>query len=112
MSFGVTYYGCESSPGRLSSYTGMLLLLRSGILYRTRFLGREFRISKEAFRSVYVSKKHKGKDLFRYVMKIDFINKGGELDSAAFRVPYPKQWFSAIERILEIKPVTELPEED
>jgi len=112
VSFGVTFYGCESSPGRLVSHTGVLILLRSGLLYRTRFLGREFRIPKEMISNVYVSKRHKGKNLFQYVMKIDFVNKNGDADSAAFRVPYPKQWFSAIERSLGIKPVAKLTEGD
>lgn len=90
----------------------MLILLQSGLLYRTRFLGREFRIPKGKIRSVYVGKTHKGKKLYQYVMKVDFINREGGPDTAAFRVPYPQQWFSAIGRTLQIQPVTEIPEGD
>lgn len=110
VSFGVTFYGRESDPGRLKTYTGVLLLLKSGLLIRTRFRGKEFKIPKEAIRSVYVGKNHKGKKLYQYVMKIDFTNRQGELDSSAFRVPYPKQWMAAIERTLEIKPIMDIPE--
>jgi len=112
MSFGVTFYGCESTEGRVPQQTGMLLLLETGLLYRTRFLGKEFMIPKERIKAVYVAKQHKGKDLYRYVMKVDFIDRHGRPDSAAFRVPYPKQWFSAIGKTLDITPVTQLPEEE
>ncbi len=112
MSFGVTFYGCESDTGRFRNYTGLLLLLKSGLMFRTRFLGKEFKIPKEAIRSVYVGKDHRGKKLYQYVMKIDFVNRRGEPDSAAFRVPYPKQWMSAIGKTLEIKPVMDLPMEE
>ncbi len=112
MSFGVTFYGCESDLSRFRTHTGLLLLLRSGLMFRTRFLGKEFIIPKKAIRSVSVGKEHRGKKLYQYVMKVDFINKSGNPDSAAFRVPYPKQWFAAIERTLEIKPLTEIPQGD
>ena len=104
MSFGVTFYGCESDTGPIRHHTGLLLLLKTGLLFRTRFLGKEFMIPKEAVRAVYVDKEHRGKKLYQYVMKIDFLNKKGDVDSAAFRVPYPKQWFAAIDRTLYIKP--------
>ena len=112
MSFGVTFYGCESDLGRFKTYTGLLLLLRSGLMFRTRFFGKEFRIPKGSIRRIYVGKELRGKKLYQYVMKIDFTNRRGDPDGAAFRVPYPKQWFAAIERTLEIKPLTEIPEGD
>ncbi len=112
MSFGVTFYGCESDTGRFRDYTGLLLLLKSGFIFRTRFLGKEFRIPKEAVRSVYVGKEHRGKKLYQYVMKIDFVNRRGEPDSVAFRVPYPQQWMTAIEKTLEVKSMRELPTEE
>lgn len=45
-------------------------------------------------------------------MKMDFINREGGPDTAAFRVPYPQQWFSAIGKTLQIQPVTEILEGD
>ena len=103
MSFGVTFYGCEMDPGRLSQQTGMLALLPYGLIYRTRFLGKEFKISGEAIRAIYVDKKLKGKKLYQYALMVGFVNAKGDKDIAAFRVPYPKQWLKSIEKVAGIK---------
>jgi hypothetical protein len=103
MSFGVTFYGCEMDAGRLSQQMGMLALLPYGLLFRTRFLGKEFKISGDAIQAIYVDKKLKGKKLYQYALMIAFINPEGSKDIAAFRVPYPKQWMKAIEKIAGIK---------
>jgi hypothetical protein len=99
MSFGVTYYGCESVPGKILKQTGVLILLKYGLLFRTRFFGKEFKIPKESIKDIYATKMHKGKNLYQYVLKIDFVNSSGGADSAAFRVPFPKQWMTAIENV-------------
>lgn len=110
MSFGVTFYGCEMDAGRLSQQMGMLALLPYGLLYRTRFLGKEFKISGDVIRAVYVDKKLKGKKLYQYAMMVRFINAEGIEDIAAFRVPYPKQWLKAIEKVAGINQTKAVPE--
>ncbi len=97
MSFGVNYFGRTSEPGKPSRSSGFLLLLPDRVFYRSRTTGLELSILGKNIAHVYPDNSIKGVDLHQSVVKIDFINEHSEQDSAAFKVPYPPQWISAIE---------------
>jgi len=95
-SFGVNYYGLESEPGGPLRSAGALVLLKDGIYYRARFAKRELLIPGSAITYIGVSKVHKGKDLHQGVVVLQFLNQDGKEEKAAFRIPYPAQWVTAI----------------
>jgi hypothetical protein len=95
-SFGVNYYGLESEPGGPLRSAGALVLLKSGIWYRARYAKRELFIPGSAITYIGVTNIHKGKDLHQTVVVLQFLNQEGKEEKAAFRIPYPAQWVSAI----------------
>jgi hypothetical protein len=95
-SFGVNYYGLESEPGGPLRSAGALVLLKDGIYYRARYANRELLIPGSAITYIGVSNVHKGKDLHQTVVVLQFLNPEGKEEKAAFRIPYPAQWVSAI----------------
>jgi hypothetical protein len=60
----------------------------------------EVEISGLRIKRVYHDISHKGVDLHRSVMKVDFLTDHGQKDTAAFAVPYPPQWIQAIKNTL------------
>ncbi|RLC06422.1 MAG: hypothetical protein DRH90_03435 [Deltaproteobacteria bacterium] len=104
MSFGVNYFGRDSEPGKPSRSSGFLLLLPDRLFYRSRTAGLELSIPGKSIAHVYPDNSIKGVNLHQSVVKIDFINENDKRDSAAFKVPYPPQWISAIENNLLKKP--------
>jgi hypothetical protein len=97
MSFGVNYFGRASEPGKPRRSSGFLLLLPDQLFYRSRSARLELSIPGKNIAHVYPDNSLKGVDLHQSVVKIDFINENNSKDSAAFKVPYPPQWISAIE---------------
>lgn len=97
MSFGVNYFGRTSEPGKPRRSSGFLLLLPDQLFYRSRSTRLELSIPGKNIAHVYPGKSLKGVDLHQSVVKIDFMNENDNKDSAAFKVPYPPQWISAIE---------------
>lgn len=100
MSFGVNYFGRASEPGKPRKSSGFLLLLTNQVFYRSRTSRLELSIPAEKIAQVYPDNSLKGVSLHQSVVKIDFINKNNDRDSAAFKVPYPPQWIHAIQNIL------------
>jgi hypothetical protein len=106
-SFGVNYYGLESEPGGPLRSAGALVLLKDGIYYRARFARRELHIPGSAITYIGVTNVHKGKDLHHTVVVLQFLSAEGREERAAFRIPYPGQWVSAIKgNLLEKKAQT------
>ena len=99
-SFGVNYYGLESEPGRPLRSIGALVLLRDSLYYRARFANRELTIPGAAITHIGVTDTHKGKPLHQYVVAIRFLNAEGKEQKAAFRIPLPAQWTTAIKATL------------
>jgi hypothetical protein len=99
-SFGVNYYGLESEPGGPLRSAGALVLLKDGIYYRARFARRELHIPGSAITYIGVTNVHKGKDLHQTVVVLQFLSPEGREERAAFRIPYPGQWVSAIKKNL------------
>jgi hypothetical protein len=97
MSFGVNYFGRASEPGKPSRSSGFLLLLPDRLFYRSRTARLELNIPGKSIAQVYPDNSIKGVNLHQSVVKIDFMNENDKHDSAAFKVPYPPQWISAIE---------------
>jgi len=97
MSFGVNYFGRASEPGKPRRSSGFLLLLPDQLFYRSRSARLELSIPGKNIAYVYPDNSLKGVDLHQSVVKIDFMNEHDRKDSAAFKVPYPPQWISAIE---------------
>jgi len=97
MSFGVNYFGRASEPGKPSRSSGFLLLLSDQLFYRSRTARLELSIPGNNIAHVYPDNSIKGVNLHQSVVKIDFTNENNDHDSAAFKVPYPPQWISAIE---------------
>ena len=103
-SFGVNYYGLESEPGGPLRSAGALVLLKDGIYYRARFAKRELYIQGSAITYIGVTNVHKDKDLHQSVVVLQFLSPEGREERAAFRIPYPGQWVSAIKsNLLEKK---------
>lgn len=100
MSFGVNYWGCTTEPGKPRRSAGFLLLLEDRLFYRSRLKKIELEIPAGKIARVYHDRSHKGVDLHQSLVKIDFLNSNGERDTAAFKVPYPPQWITAIETTL------------
>jgi hypothetical protein len=100
MSFGVNYFGSATEPGAPRKSSGFLILLPDRLFYRSRLKKLELEIPADSIARVYHDKSHKGVDLHQSLVKIDFINKEKQKDTAAFKVPYPPQWINAIENSL------------
>ena len=103
ISFGVSYFGRATEPGKPRGSSGFLLLLRDRIFYRSRVRKMELDIPADKIARVYHDRTHKGVDLHQSLVKIDFVNADGQRDTAAFKVPYPPQWIRAIENTLIAK---------
>jgi len=99
-SFGVNYYGLESEPGGPLRSTGALVLLKDSLYYRARFANRELTIPGATITQIGVTDTHKGKSLHQYVVAIRFLNAAGKEEKAAFRIPLPAQWTTAIKATL------------
>jgi hypothetical protein len=97
MSFGVNFFGKASEPGKPSRSSGFLLLLSDQLFYRSRVKKIELEIPGNRIARVYHDRHHKGVNLHQSLVKIDFLNKNDQRDTAAFKVPYPPQWMQAIE---------------
>ncbi len=100
MSFGVSYFGRTGEPGSPRKSSGFLLLLQDRLFYRSRLKKIELEIPAASIDRVYHDRFHKGVDLRQSLVKIDFDNNENQKDTAAFKVPYPPQWISAIENNL------------
>ena len=99
-SFGVNYFGLESEPGRPLRSIGALVLLKDSLYYRARFADRELTIPGAAITHIGVTDTHKGKPLHQYVVAIRFLTLEGREEKAAFRIPLPAQWTTAIKATL------------
>jgi hypothetical protein len=99
MSFGVNYFGLESDPGKVINSSGAMVLAKEGLYYRARYSSRELFIPGGTITNIEVDNTHKGKDLHQYALAIVFINNNGKVDRAAFRVPHPNKWTTAIKEI-------------
>ncbi len=95
-SFGVNYFGLTSEAGGPARSAGTLVLLKDGIYYRARFSRRELFIPCNAITSIGVVETHKGRPLYQKAVSIGFVDSEGREVSAAFRIPFPDQWISAI----------------
>ncbi|MDM8522555.1 hypothetical protein QUF80_04215 [Desulfococcaceae bacterium HSG8] len=101
MSFGVSYFGRETDPGAPRCNSGFLLLLSDGIFYRSRSAGVELEIPIPGVRRVYPDTRHKGVNLNRSVIRVEFEYEENQADTATFSVPYPPQWIRAIRKSLQ-----------
>jgi hypothetical protein len=99
-SFGVNYFGKATEPGAPRRSNGFLLLLPDRLFFRSRTAKVEVELSGPSINRVYHGTSHKGVDLHRSVIKVDFLTDQGQKDTAAFAVPYPPQWIQAIENTL------------
>ncbi len=100
MSFGVEYFGRTSEEGPPRGSRGFLLLLEDRLFFRGGLKKLELDVPGENVAKVYHGNTHKGVDLHHSVIKIDFKIPGspGDEDTVAFKVPYPPQWITAIEK--------------
>ena len=100
VSYGVNYFGSATEAGAPRKSSGFLILLPDRLFYRSRLKKLELEIPAASMARVYHDKSHKGVNLHQSLVKIDFINKENQKDTAAFKVPYPPQWINAIENSL------------
>ncbi len=98
MSFGVEYFGKSSEPGPPRGTRGFLLLLEDRLFFRGRFKQLEVEVPGASIIKIHHGNAHKGVDLHQSVIKIDFIAPEESKDAVAFKVPYPPQWISAMEK--------------
>ena len=103
VSFGVNYFGRSREPGKPRRSSGFLILLSDGLFFRSRLKKLELEIPGKSIRRVYHDRTHKGIDLHQSIVKIDFTDSSDELDTVAFRLPYPPQWIEAISNNFIIK---------
>ena len=92
LSFGVNFFGCESEPGRVNKSAGALVLTKSELYYRARYLNTELTIPGKSIAQIDVTDQHKGKPLHQQAIAIYFINEEGSKDKAVFRIPHPAKW--------------------
>ncbi len=97
--FNVHYYGVESELKMPMNSMGALGLSSEGLYYRARVRKRELFIEGKQLTSITVTDDFKGKNMYGSVVVINFINKKGEKDRAAFRIPYPERWSEAINKL-------------
>jgi len=105
LSFGVNYFGRATEPGGPHRSSGFLLLLPDCLFFRSRTAKVELEISGPSIKRVYHDISHKGVDLHRSVIKVDFLTDQSQKDTVAFAVPYPPQWIQAIENTLHASQV-------
>lgn len=98
MSFGVLCFGASSETGPPRGRRGFLLLMEDRLFYRGGFKKTELDIPAESVTRVRHGNTHRGVDLHHSVVKIDFTTPENIEETAAFKVPYPPQWISAIEK--------------
>jgi len=99
-SFGVHYFGRATEPGVPRRCTGFLLLFPDKLFFRSPAANAVLTIPVHALRRVYHATSHKGVDLHRSLMKLDFLTEHGHADTVAFAIPYPPQWMQAIEKAM------------
>ena len=97
-SFAVQYFGRVTESGKPRASKGFLVLFPDLLIFRSPAAKREFRLQVSAIRKIYHARDHKGVDLERSLMKLDFVAEDKQEDTAAFAVPYPPQWMQAIEK--------------
>jgi len=105
ISFGTIRFRGRPSKKKVRKQKGFLILVPHALIFKPGASMFQDDIKKPAFeilkkdaRRVYHSASHKGRDLNQSVINIDFINARGDMDSAAFKVPYPPQWLAAIDK--------------
>lgn len=96
MSFGVNYFGLASNPLKRKPRSGFLLLLSDRLVYRGRLANAPLEIDGSRIIQVSHGTTHGGVNLHQPVIKVVFETNEGKKDAAAFKVPYPLQWMSAI----------------
>ncbi|NOY08526.1 MAG: hypothetical protein GXP33_06765 [Spirochaetes bacterium] len=94
--FGANYFGLESEMGGPLRSSGALVLLKDAIYYRARYLNREIMIKGNSITYIGISDVHKDKPLYQNAVIIRFLNEEGKEEKAAFRMPYPNHWITAI----------------
>ena len=94
--FGVTFFGQESEIEKPLRVNGALVLLREGVFFRSRFGNREIFISKESIKNLGVSDFFKDKPMYQNLVAVTFLSPKGQIDRAAFRIPYPDRWILAM----------------
>ncbi len=101
LSFGVIYFSINSR-GSIIQNNGFLLLLSDRLFFKSKNSKIEMEILKEDITRIYHSASHKGIELNRSVINIDFLTKDKKIDSAAFKAPYPPQWIKAVKSAFNI----------
>jgi hypothetical protein len=96
MSFGVNYFGLASNPFKRKTRSGFLLLLPDRLVYRGRLVKTPLEIDGSRIIQVDHGTTLGGVRLHQPVIKVVFETDEGTKDAAAFKVPYPLQWMSAI----------------
>ena len=102
MSFGVNYFGLASDAAAPRCSSGFLLLLPDRLFYRSRITGLELEVPGDRIVGVRHGTSHKGVELHQSLVKVSFLDSEGRKECAAFKVPYPPQWISAIETTFRI----------
>ncbi len=99
-SLAVTFYGLESAASGPARLVGALVLSKDGLYFRGRVTHRELTIPGSAILNLDVTNTHRGRTMRLYVLAIRFRNPEGKGDTAAFRVPRPARWITAIRSTL------------
>lgn len=96
MSFGVSYFGLASDPGRRRHSSGFLILLPDRLVFRSRFKQVNIEVIGDQITGISHGNSHGGVKLHQPVIKIAFQTSENKRDAVAFKVPYPAQWMTAI----------------
>ncbi len=99
-SFGVRYFGRVTEPGEPRRHTGFLVLFPDKLVFRSPAANMVLTIPVPTIHRVYHDTSHKGVELHRSLMKLDFVTEQGQEDTVAFAIPYPPQWMQAIEKAM------------
>ncbi len=96
--FNVYYHGLESEKGSPLRSIGALALTVEGLYYRALVRKRELFIPGKRISSITVINEFKGKNMYEYIVGINFVNDEGKRDRAGFKIPHPERWSAAIRK--------------
>lgn len=98
----VNLFGIQSRGMKQVRGNGILLLTASQIYFRMLLPRRELLVPLSSITSVETPKSFLGKTKGRKLLKIDFRNNVGSIDSAAWLVPDLEKWVETVRRSAEL----------
>ena len=94
---GANYFGRESAALGQVRGNGALVLTRDALHFFLALPRRELTIPLPSVKAVSLPRSHRGKTVFRPLLRVDFRQEDGTADAAAWYVRNPQDWKQALE---------------